>query len=60
MSEQQKKEASIMSAIKPIQATPALSGEDAIKLMKQVLSKPSKSAINKNSMLINMLKDIRK
>jgi hypothetical protein len=55
-----KKEGDIMSTIKPIQATPVLSGEDAINLMRQVLNKPSKSAIKKNTMLINVLKNIKK
>lgn len=56
----EKKEGDIMSTIKPIQATPVLSGDDAISLMKQVLKKPSESAIRKNNMLLNILHNIKK
>lgn len=49
-----------MSSIKPIQATPELSGEDAMIMMRQVLNKTSESVIKKNSMLINVLNNIRK
>ena len=55
-----RKEGDIMSTIKPIQATPVLSGDDAINLMKQVLNKPSESAIKKNNMLLNILHNITK
>jgi hypothetical protein len=56
----EKKEGDIMSTIKPIQATPVLSGNDALNLMKQVLKKPSESAIKKNNMLLNILHNIKK
>jgi hypothetical protein len=54
------KEDDIMSTIKPIQATPVLSGNDAVNLMKEVLRAPSESAIQKNKMLVNVLKNIKK
>lgn len=46
--------------IKPIQATPALSGEDAAKLLKQVNMAPTKEAMKKNKMLRSVLENVRK
>lgn len=50
----------IMSTIKPIQATPVLSGDDAINLMQQVFKKPSNAVIRKNEMLKNVLNNIKR
>lgn len=58
--EKKGKEVDIMSTIKPIQATPELSGKDADKLMAQVDCKPTKEARVKNDMLCNILANIRK
>lgn len=55
-----RKEVDIMSTIKPIQATPELSGRDATVLLEQVSSMPSAKAIQKNKMLCNILDKIRK
>ena len=49
-----------MLMIKPIQATPALSGKDAMELLKQVNMAPTSKAIKKNNMLQCILADIRK
>ncbi len=49
-----------MSTIKPIQATPELSGKDAIKLLLQTNTKPTERAMKKNHMLHSVLTDIRK
>ena len=49
-----------MSAIKPIQATPELSGKDAVTLLKQTSVIPSKEAVRKNEMLRGILNEIRK
>lgn len=49
-----------MSTIKPIQATPELSGKDAFALLKQTRLNPSKDAIRKNEMLRDILNEIRK
>ncbi len=54
------KEVDIMSTIKPIQATPELSGKDAMKILLQTNTKPTEKAIKKNRMLHNVLTDIRK
>lgn len=49
-----------MSRIKPIQATPELSGKDAEEVLVQVNKKPSEKAIKRNAILSNILSDIRK
>lgn len=49
-----------MLTIKPIQATPALSGKDAKQLLLQVNTKPTEQALKKNIMLRNVLNNIRK
>lgn len=49
-----------MSVMKPIQATPELSGKDAIRVLEQTNTPPSKQAIEKNHMLRNVLINIRK
>ena len=41
-----------MTTIKPIQATPELSGEDAEKLIQDVNRKPTKETIEWNEMLL--------
>lgn len=46
--------------MKPTQATPELSGEDAIKLINQVNIAPTKKAIKRNKILSIILCDIRK
>ena len=49
-----------MSTIKPIQATPELSGKDAFSLLIQTNTPPNNKAIQKNEMLRDVLNDIRK
>ena len=49
-----------MSTIKPIQATPELSGKDAVNLLLQANSNPTKNAVKKNNMLRSVLTNIRK
>lgn len=49
-----------MSTMKPIQATPELSGKDAVKLLCQANSAPTERAIKKNDMLRSVLTNIRK
>ncbi len=61
MSKEKKgKEVDVMSTIKPIQATPELSGKDAVNLLLQVNNKPTDNAVKKNHMLHNVLINIRK
>lgn len=61
MSKEKKgKEVDIMSTIKPIQATPELSGKDAVKLLLQANEKSTEKAMEKNNMLRNVLTNIRK
>ncbi len=49
-----------MSTIKPIQATPELSGMDAAKLLLEANVVPTKKSIEKNQMLHSVLTRIRK
>lgn len=49
-----------MATVKPIQATPVLSGRDAEKIIAQVNKAPSEEAMKKNCMLRDILMDIRK
>lgn len=50
-----------MSAyVKPIQATPTLSGNDAVNIIKQVFKAPSAEAIEKNRAMLDMRKRIEK
>ena len=49
-----------MANIKPVPATPELSGKDAVGLMKQVNIFPTKEAMQKNKMLAGVLTDIQK
>lgn len=58
--EKKGKEVDIMSTIKPIQATPELSGKDAVNLLLQANSNPTKKALKKNDMLRSVLTSIRK
>lgn len=61
MGEEKKgKEVDVMSTIKPIQATPELSGKDAMKLLIQTNAKPTMQAVKKNNMLHGVLANIRK
>lgn len=61
MSEEKKgKEVGIMSTMKPIQATPELSGKDAVKVFNQVNAAPTEKAMKKNLMLRSVLANIRK
>ena len=53
------KEVDIMIRIKPIQATPELSGQDAMNLISQI-KPPTKEAQKKNNLLSNILTSIRK
>ena len=55
-----RKEVDIMTTMKPIQATPKFSGKDAIRLMKQANTAPTKQAMQKNKMLCSVLMDIQK
>ena len=53
------KEDDEMSAyVKPIQATPTLSGKDAIQIIKQVVTAPSPESIEKNKKMLEMRKRI--
>lgn len=54
------KEVDGMSTIKPIQATPELSGKDAVRLLNQTNIAPTQSAVKKNNMLHSVLTNIRK
>lgn len=54
------REVDVMSTIKPIQATPELSGKDAVKLLNQTNIVPTKKAIKKNNMLHSVLANVRK
>lgn len=58
--EEKGKEVDIMSTIKPIQATPELSGKDAVKLMSQANCNPTEEAMKRNDMLRSILTSIRK
>ena len=49
-----------MSTMKPIQATPELSGEDAVRLIQDVNRKPTKEAEKWNKMLSKVLDPIIK
>lgn len=49
-----------MSMMKPIQATPVLSGKDAEAVIKQAEKTPSEKAIQKNIFRSNILNSIRK
>lgn len=49
-----------MSTIKPIQATPELTGNDARALLKQVETRPTDEAIRRNNMLRDVLIEVRK
>ncbi len=44
-----------MTKIKPIQVTPKLSGEDAVKLLQQVNTLANERVINKNNMFLTMI-----
>ena len=54
------KEVEVMATIKPIQATPELSGKDAVNLLIQTNSKPTDKAMKKNDLLRDVLANIRK
>lgn len=54
------REVDTMSTIKPIQATPELSGKDAERLLSQADIAPTEKAMNKNNMLRGVLNNIRK
>lgn len=57
----EKKEEDDMSAyVKPIQATPTLSGQDAMSIIKQVLKAPTPESIEKNKKMLEMRKRIEK
>ncbi|MBQ8518331.1 MAG: hypothetical protein IJ455_01840 [Agathobacter sp.] len=48
-----------MSTMKPIQATPELSGEDAEKLIRDVNRKPTKEALEWKKLLQRCLKELK-
>ena len=50
----------MLTMMKPIQATPELSGEDAQRVIEQVNKIPTGEAIKKNKKLLNVLHQIRK
>lgn len=54
------REVDTMSTMKPIQATPELSGKDAERLLNQADIVPTQKAMSKNNMLRGVLKNIRK
>ena len=54
------REVDAMSIMKPIQATPELSGVDFAKLLNQTKSKPTAQAMKKNNMLHGVHSNIRK
>ena len=57
--DKQTKEDDEMSAyVKPIQATPTLSGKDAMQIIKQVVTAPSPESIEKNKKMLEMRKRI--
>ncbi len=58
--EKKGKEVDVMATIKPIQATPELSGKDAEKILLQVNNKPTDKAMKKNDLLRGVLTNIRK
>ncbi len=59
--EQIAKEDDTMSAyVKPIQATPTLTGNDAVNIIKQVLTAPSAAAVEKNKAMLEKRKSIEK
>ena len=49
-----------MTTMKPIQATPDLSGEDAEKLIRDVNRKPTKEAMDRHQKMREILRKIRK
>lgn len=44
--------------VKPIQPTPELTGLDAIKIIQQVRSMPSKASLEKNKRMLEMRKKV--
>lgn len=59
--EQIAKEDDTMSAyVKPIQATPTLTGNDAVNIIRQVLTAPSAVAVEKNKAMLEKRKSIEK
>lgn len=59
--EQIAKEDDTMSAyVKPIQATPTLTGNDAVNIIRQVLTAPSAAAVEKNKAMLEKRKGIEK
>lgn len=58
--EKKGKEVDVMATIKPIQATPELSGKDAENLLTQVNTKPTEKAMKRNNLLRSILDNVRK
>lgn len=56
----EKKEGGNMLSFKPIQATPELCGEDAKRVIKDMLEKTKSSTLQRNEMLERILKEIRR
>lgn len=46
--------------IKPIQSTPVLGGTDAVKIVKQVLRRPTAEAVRRNKEMLEMRKSIER
>ncbi|MBQ7945034.1 MAG: hypothetical protein IJ326_13370 [Lachnospiraceae bacterium] len=60
-SKAKEKEDDDMSAyVKPIQATPTLTGNDAISIVQQVLKAPSPKSVEKNKKMLEIRKRIEK
>lgn len=53
-----KEDAEMSAYVKPIQATPTLSGKDAMQIIKQVVTAPSPESIEKNEKMLEMRKRI--
>ena len=59
-STQEKGDEYMSTYVKPIQATPTLSGKDAINIVKQVLREPAPESIEKKKKLLETRKRIEK
>lgn len=57
---QEKEDDDMSTYVKPIQATPTLSGKDAIDIVKQVLRTPTPESIDKKKKMLEARKRIEK
>ena len=48
------------SDIKPIQATPEICGEDAMRILQEVMTPPSEEAIAYHERMLELFKDVLK